>query len=391
MYAINAPRVRLAIAAYQSGSTRGRISKANLLRVDLPVAPFPEQHRIVDATESYVTRLDAAVATLERVKGKLKRYHASVLKAAVEGRLVPTEAELARREGRTYEPASVLLERILTERRRWQDIRGRAKYDDPIAPDMTDLPKLPEGWCWASPDGLAALEEYSLGIGPFGSNLKVSDYCDEGVPLIFVRNIRAESFDTSKTKFISLGKAQDLAPHIARGGDVLITKMGEPPGDACLYPLGSPDAVITADCIRWRLHPSLEAKGYFIAALLSSLVRAQIVRIARGVAQKKVSLARFKTIAIPLPPLNEQVRIAAEVERLLSIVNEAMVEVRRQAARCSRLRQAILKWAFEGKLVDQDPTDEPASVLLERIKAERHKVAREASDRRRQGRKVKSV
>ena len=93
------------------------------------------------------------MATLERVQRNLKRYRASVLKAAVEGRLVPTEAELARAEGRDYEPASVLLERILAERRRrWQEAGGRGKYQEPVAPDTTDLPELPEGWCWATMD-----------------------------------------------------------------------------------------------------------------------------------------------------------------------------------------------------------------------------------------------
>ena len=113
-----------------------------------------EQRRIVEAIESYFTRLDDAVATLERVQRNLKRYRASVLKAAVEGRLVPTEAELARAEGRDYEPASALLERILAERRRrWHEAGGRGKYQEPVAPDTTDLPELPEGWCWASVDG----------------------------------------------------------------------------------------------------------------------------------------------------------------------------------------------------------------------------------------------
>ena len=121
----------------------------------------PEQRRIVDALESYFTRLDDAIATLERVQANLKRYRASVLKAAVEGRLVPTEAELARAEGRDYEPASVLLERILAERRRrWEeaelakmkakgkapkDDKWKAKYEEPAAPDTTSCPSCRRG------------------------------------------------------------------------------------------------------------------------------------------------------------------------------------------------------------------------------------------------------
>ena len=130
--------------------------------------PRAAQHRIVEAIESYFTRLDDAVATLERVQRNLKRYRASVLKAAVEGRLVPTEAELARAEGRDYEPASVLLQRILVERRRrWEEAelakmkaKGRRRRT-PSGRRITrsrpllmtaKLPTLPEGWCWATID-----------------------------------------------------------------------------------------------------------------------------------------------------------------------------------------------------------------------------------------------
>jgi type I restriction enzyme S subunit len=109
------------LAKQFTGTTIGHLPREAIVEYELRLAPLPEQHRIVEAIESYFTRLDDAVATLERVQRNLKRYRASVLKAAVEGRLVPTEAELARAEGRDYEPASVLLERILAERRR----RGR--------------------------------------------------------------------------------------------------------------------------------------------------------------------------------------------------------------------------------------------------------------------------
>ena len=97
--------------------------------------------------EKQLTRLDASVAALKRAQANLKRYRASVLKAACEGRLVPTEAELAQTEGRDYEPADRLLARILSERRtRWesQEKRGR-KYKEPVAPDTSNLPELPEG------------------------------------------------------------------------------------------------------------------------------------------------------------------------------------------------------------------------------------------------------
>ena len=99
------------------GTTFKEISGARAARIPLVIAPLPEQHRIVAEIEKQLTRLDASVAALERVRANLKRYRASVLKTACEGRLVPTEAELAHAENRDYEPADRLLQRILAERR----------------------------------------------------------------------------------------------------------------------------------------------------------------------------------------------------------------------------------------------------------------------------------
>ena len=162
---------------------RHRSSTSRRGRFDGTICRFrrsPNSRRIVDAIDSYLTRLDDAVASLERVQAKLKAYRASVLKAAVEGRLVPTEASLARAEKRDYEPAEVLLARILKERRRrWEeaelaklkaagktpkDDKWKAKYEEPVAPDTSTLPELPEGWCWASvgPAGDVLTERHRL-------------------------------------------------------------------------------------------------------------------------------------------------------------------------------------------------------------------------------------
>jgi type I restriction enzyme S subunit len=110
---------------------------------------------------------------------------------------------------------------------------------------------------------------------------------------------------------------------------------------------------------------------YLVAVLNSEQGRRQAHKAARGVAQKTVSLGDLTRFVIPLPPLAEQHRIVAEVERRLSIADEVAATVESALARAARLRQSILKRAFEGKLVPQDPSDEPASVLLARIRAER--------------------
>jgi type I restriction enzyme S subunit len=154
MYCINAPQFRRVVASLQSGSTRQRISRKNLAKIVFPMPPRRLQDETVAEIEKQFSRLDEAVANLKRVKANLKRYKAAVLKAAVEGRLVPTEAELARREGRGYEPAEALLELVREERR--ASLRGGSKFRE-AAPPMIGRGPLPEGWTWASLEQLCTV------------------------------------------------------------------------------------------------------------------------------------------------------------------------------------------------------------------------------------------
>ena len=160
---INSPKFRNNVAFLQSGSTRKRISRKNLATIPIPLPPLSEQHRIVAEIETQFTRLNASVAALKRAQANLKRYRASVLKSACEGWLVPTEAELARSEGRDYEPAGALLERILVERRaRWESQeKRRGNYKEPPSRDTSALLELPEGWVWAT---VAQVAEVQGGI-----------------------------------------------------------------------------------------------------------------------------------------------------------------------------------------------------------------------------------
>ena len=162
----------LSLDELSRATTVPSLRKSDLADIKLPLAPLPEQHRIVAEIEKHFTRLDAAVAALERVRANLKRYRAAVLKAACEGRLVPTEAELARAEGRDYEPADQLLARILKGRRaRWEadqlakmqakgkvpkNEKWKEQYEEPMSPDTADLPAVPQGWVVASMDALTS-------------------------------------------------------------------------------------------------------------------------------------------------------------------------------------------------------------------------------------------
>lgn len=369
------------------GSGMVHITKAKFDRHPIKLPPFGEQKRIVSKIDELFSRIDEGERALEQVSKLVQRYRQSVLQAAVTGELTRDWREARKAAGEPLESGEDLLIRILRARREtWEQAElakmkakgikpandsWKKKYEEPSPPDTSDLPELPVGWVWATPVQLESSVANALTIGPFGSNLKVSDYRSEGVPLIFVRNIRSKSFSTTDGKFVSPEKARELATHTARPGDVLVTKMGDPPGDACVYPLDSPDAIITADCIKWTLHPLLTAREYFAEFINSALGRSQIGVITKGVAQQKVSLERFRKIAIAVPGPEEQAKITErleiEAQRLISVCAFIATEMRRSSA----LRQAILKAAFAGTLVNQDESDEPAVTLLQRIAAER--------------------
>lgn len=372
----------MAFACSQYEGDRPRVKFDQLGKFDLWLPPRAEQTRIVAKLEELLSDLDAGVAELKAAQKKLGQYRQSLLKAAVDGTLTVEW----RTKNTPAETGAQLLERILTERRaRWEAKQlakfaeqgkkppkdWQKKYPEPVQPDTNGLPELPAGWVWASVEQISSDEKYSLAIGPFGSNLKVPDYRDSGVPLVFVRNIRSGNYGGEYTKYVTQEKADELRAHSVQSGDVLVTKMGEPPGDADVYPENQPPAVITADCIKIRCQPGLMFAEFLKVAINSEIGKRQILPMTQGVAQKKVSLGRFSSLAVPVPPLDEQtliVQILSEAEcQAASQLRAIELSLKQSTAQ----RQNILRATFAGKLVPQDPNDEPASALLERIRAER--------------------
>ena len=370
LYALRATEEEL--RSKSTGTTFEAVRGDHLRSHVLPLAPVAEQRRIVSEIEKQFTRLDASVAALKRVQANLKRYRASILKAACEGKLVPTEAEHTRSEGRDYEPADRLLARILSERRaRWeaQEKRGR-KYKEPVAPDTSNLSELPEGWVWATVEQLASLEPNSITDGPFGSNLKTSHYTQEGPRVIRLQNIGDGQFIDAYAH-ISRNHYQKLTKHKVKAGDLVIAALGKELPRSCLVPSTVGPAIVKADCIRFRPAENLALPAYLNIALNTEHTRKRTAGIVHGVGRPRLNLREIRGLTLPLPPLAEQFRIVADVDRRLSVIQQAEAAVETNLARADRLRQSILKQAFSGRLVPQDPNDEPASVLLERIRAER--------------------
>ena len=363
---LSSPSYWQQISDQSAGIALQNVNAKKLAAISIPIAPLPEQHRIVAEIEKQFTRLDASVAALRRTQTNLKRYRASTLRAACSGELVPTEAELARAEGREYEPAGVLLERILAERRaRWESQeKRRGKYKEPAAPDTSDLPPLPEGWAWATVDALIA-EPLSN-----GRSVKTAS---AGFPVLRLTALQDGQINQNEFK-IGAWTEHEAKPFLIREGDFFVSRGN---GSIKLVGLGGivgpvhmsvayPDTLI-----RFRLHPEV-ALSYFAHVWNSATIRQQLETVARTTAGiHKVNQQDLSICKIPLPPLAEQRRIVAEVERRLSVIQQAEAAVEASLQRAERLRQSILKRAFSGRLVPQDPDDEPASVLLERIRAQR--------------------
>lgn len=352
---------------------RPRVDFSQLAGYTFPLPPLAEQHRIVTEIETQFTRLDASVAALRRAQANLKRYRASVLKDACEGRLVPTEAELARVEGREYEPAAVLLERILAERRaRWESQeKRRGKYKEPSAPDASTLPELPEGWVWAS---LEALSELKGGVTK-GQCYK-SDQALREVPYLRVANVQRGFLDLNNVSTIATSK-ENVSQLRLNPGDVLFTEGGDRDklGRGWVWKGEIEECIHQNHVFRARPCPD-SVIPEFVSWWGNSFGQDFFSRFGKQTTNlASINLTVLSQFPIPLPPFAEQVRIVAEVERRLSVAQQAEATVEASLARAERLRQSILKQAFSGKLVPQDPDDEPASALLERIRAEREAEA----------------
>jgi type I restriction enzyme S subunit len=392
------------VCADVQGVVYPAIRPADVRRHELPIPPKAEQRRIVDALESYLSRLDSAVGSLQAAQSKLKAFRASVLKAAVEGRLVPTEAELARKEGRSYEPAKVLLERILKERRRrWEDAElakmkaagktpkdadWKTRYKEPHPPDTMDLPGIPEGWCWARAEQLS--EFITKGTTP------AHDAMAEGsgdVPYVKVYNLTFDgtlNFEQGPTFVSRATHTTVLARSICRPGDVLMNLVGPPLGKVSLLPARHPEWNINQAIARYRLIDSALSQ-YFVHVLLESrALKWAVARAKTTAGQVNLTLEIARDIPIPLPPQDEQARIVDEIGRQLSDAAAVSEAAGANRHRFRGLRQAVLKWAFEGRLVSQDPADEPADALLARIRAERS-ASEPAIRKSRRARKLKAA
>ncbi len=371
---------RLAQKNMQGAVGQLRVPKVWIENAEIPVAPPAEQRRILGRLDSLFATLDDGIAALKRAEADLDRYRASVLKAAVEGRLT----ERWRNENPADETGEELLRRILAERRkRWEEeqlaafaAKGwkpprnwKSKYKEPVAPDTSGLPALPEGWCWATVDQAAQV------IGGLTKNPARGEIATK-YPYLRVANVYADELKLDEVKTIGVAESE-LERVLLRGGDLLVVE-----GNGSAHQIGRvaewqgelatcchQNHLIKVRCDRGRAC----LPRWLLLWLLSPLGRRTVLEKASSTSGLyTLSLSKVRALPFPLAPYGEQI----EAVRLADSLREAGRSARGRVqagidVQSPALRQSILKTAFEGRLVPQDPDDEPAAVLLERIRAAR--------------------
>ena len=369
-----------------AGSTVPGIDRKTILGFEIPVAPLNEQRRIVAKIEELFSDLDAGVAQLKQVQQQLKRYRQSVLKAAVEGKLT---AAWRAQHGHEVEPAEQLLVRILEERRvKWEaeelakyEAKGKKppkgwqdKYKEPEPPDTSDLPELPAGWVWANLDFVLA----EINAGKSFRCLERPPE-EEEVGIVKVSAVSWGEFQEDESKTCT--DPDKINPsYFIEEGDFLISRANtiELVG-ACVIVGSIKKTLMLSDKIL-RLRFQAINPEWLLYTLRSQHGRLQIESLSTGnqESMRNIGQDRIRSIAIPIPPLAEQLQIMEVLSLLFSVQEQSKSVVDSEIIRAERLRQSILKRAFEGKLVDQDSSDESSLFLLSEVGQIRKKaVARQ--------------
>lgn len=339
---------------------RPRVKFDALAEFEFLLPPHSEQRRIAEKIETLFAEVDKGEESLRQVQALLARYRQSVLKAAVTGEL--TADWRAQRAGQ-LEHSRDLLARILKARREnWQ---GRGKYKEPIEPDTTNLPELPEGWVWATIDQLL------LHLTSGSRDWKQFYGRGNGV-FIMAQNVRPMRFDLSERFSVDPPQSNpDAMRSEVRKDDLLVTIVGANTGDVCRFPLDATEHYVCQSVALLRMADTCLAR--FLEMYLSGLGggREQIESFIYGAGRPHLSFEQLRGIHVALPPLGEQTEIERRVAKAFDQIERIQQACNQELARSAALRQSILKRAFSGTLVPQDPNDEPASELLARIRAQR--------------------
>jgi type I restriction enzyme S subunit len=364
-----------------TATTISIVNKGNFETVELNIAPHNEQHRIVAKIEELFSELDKGIENLKTAQAQLKVYRQALLKHAFEGKLT---AQWRAVNQDKLETAAVLQERILQERaQRYQQQLAEWEASDkkgskpnapkPLPPitavELAELPELPEGWCYTR---IGAI----IGHPAYGTSKK----CDsevEGLGVLRIPNVISGKVDPSDLKFAQF-TADEIAAYKLNVGDILIIRSNGSVsivGRCALVSGADIDYLYAGYLIRLRPHIRIVEPVFLLNAFSLHSIRKQIEQKAKSTSGvNNINTGEIQSLVVALCGIEEQTQISQEIEARLSEVDQLDQTITTSLQQAEALRQSILKKAFSGQLVPQDPHDEPASVLLERIKAGRGKV-----------------
>jgi type I restriction enzyme S subunit len=318
------------------------ISQRSLRLIELPLAPPEQRQEILAFIEEQLSRTDATANTLQAIQAKLKQARASILKAAVEGRLVETEAELARQSGRYYEDAEELFERVTLEAATQpEEGRKRKGVFASIKPDTeAELPEPPEGRTWVRID--------AVGVVQLGRQRTPKDHNGPHMcPYMRVANVFEDRIDLTDVKEMNFTPEEQKTFRLEYG-DILLNE-GQSPhlaGRPAMWRNEVKNACFQNTLVRFRATDAVLPRYTLIVfrAQLHARRYIKIAKITTNIAH--LGAQRFAAVEFPLAPLAEQHRIVAEVERRFSVLDEVEVTVKANLRRCGQLRQAVLKRAL---------------------------------------------
>jgi type I restriction enzyme S subunit len=338
---------RRAIEATAS-STSGlhTLSLAKVGSLPTPIASLEEQEIAIAYIELHLSRLDGSITTLQGIQAKLKQARASILKAAVEGRLVETEAELARRNATDYENAEALLQRSLAEKKRlFQEAQlqaGRRKtWKEPSRPECHDTSSKPEGWTITSMEQIA---DVSGGLAKDSKNTS-----GESLSYLRVANVQRGKLDLEHIKTI-ICPSEKVDGLLLKKGDVLLNEGGDRDklGRGWVWNGEIRRCIHQNHVFKARLAlPAIQPR--FISHYCNTLGESYFQNEGKQTTNlASISLSKVRALPIALPPASEQLRILEEIDRRFSVLDQVEATVQSSLQRCGNLRQAILKRAFGG-------------------------------------------
>jgi len=352
------------ISEFSAGIAVPNVNASKLANLRIPIAPVNEQHRIVAKLEKLLAKVDKCKERLDKIPAILKRFRQSVLAAACSGRLTADW----RQRNPNVEPASELLTRILTNkhpRNSGRFVNNESYHDN-----------LPETWTQCSLGSLCLL--ITKGSSPKWQGI---NYVSNGVLFITSENVVSGHLNLENKKYVEEGFNAIQQRSILEKGDLLTNIVGASIGRSAVFNFDE-TANINQAVALIRLHSDMN-RTYILNVLNSPAIIDFMNRSKVDVARANLSLKDVSSLPIPLPPSSEQLEIICRLEALFQVVDRIEERYQNANAHIAKLTQSVLAKAFRGELVPQDPSDEPAAKLLERVRAERETIQAKTSGKRR--------